>query len=158
MENIMADTKQTNDFFKNAANRQANQANDFFKAFGDFSMPSIDFNDLFSLARRNMEACSAAHQVMIEGVQAVNKRAAEVMQSNVEKCMSMSRDMMSSTSPESTSKKQSDAAKEVFESCVNSAREISEMVSKSTFEAFDVLNKRAAEAMEEGSKLAKKAA
>jgi phasin family protein len=138
-----------------AANKQTS---DFFKSFGDFSVPSVDFNDLFNLTRRNMEACSAANQVMIEGIQAINKRAAEVMQSNIEKCLSMSREMISGTSPEANAKKSSEAAKEAFSSCVNSAREISEMVSKSTFEAFDVINKRTAEALEETSKLAKKAA
>jgi phasin family protein len=134
------------------------QASDFFKPFNQFSVPAVDFNDLFNLARRNMEAYSAANQVMVEGVQAIQKRAAEVMQSNVEKCLSLSREVIGSKSPEANTKKQSEAAKEVFESCVNSAREISEMASKSTFEAFDVINKRCAEAMEEGSKLAKKAA
>jgi phasin family protein len=131
---------------------------DFFKSFSDFSVQRVDFNDLFNLARRNMEACSAANQVMMEGIQAINKRTAEVMQSNIEKCLSMSRDIISSTSPEISAKKSSDAAKEAFSSCVNSAREISEMASKSTFEAFDVINKRTAEALEETSKLAKKAA
>lgn len=131
---------------------------DFFKSFGDFSVPTVDFNDLFNLARRNMEACSAANQVMIEGMQAISKRAAEVMQGNMEKCMSMSREIIGSTSPEMSAKKSSEAAKDAFSTCVNSAREISEMASKSTFEAFDVINKRTAEALEETSKLAKKAA
>jgi phasin family protein len=142
----------------NKAKEFSNQAQDFFKSFSKFSVPSMDFNDLFNLARRNMEACSAANQVMMEGVQAINKRTAEVIQSNVEKCLSMSRDMMSSTSPEANGKKSSEAAKDAFSSSVNSVREISEMISKSTFEAFDVLNKRTAEALEESSKLMKKAA
>ncbi len=151
--------------FTNKAQEQTrdftNQAKDFFKSFGSFGnagIPSVDFNDLFNLARRNMEACSAANQVILEGVQAINKRAAEVLQSNVEKCLSISREMMSSTSPEANSKKSSEAAKDAFSSSVNSVREISEMISKSTFEAFDLINKRTAEALEESSKLIKKAA
>lgn len=143
---------------KDFSNQAQNQAKDFFKSFGNMSMASMDFNDLFNLARRNMEACSAANQVMMEGMQAINKRTAEVFQSNVEKCLSMSREMLSGTSPEANSKKSSEAAKEAFSSSVNSVREISEMISKSTFEAFDVLNKRTAEALEESSKLIKKAA
>ena len=149
--------------FTNKAQDQAkdftNQTQNFFKSFSDMNMPSVDFNDLFNLARRNMEACSAANQVIIEGMQAINKRTAEVMQSNVEKCLSMSRDMMKggSTADVST-RKSSDVAKDAFSSSINSVREISEMISKSTFEAFDVLNKRTAEALEESSKMMKKAA
>jgi phasin family protein len=139
-----------------AANNK--QSTDFFKSFSDFSMPTVDMNEMFNMARRNMEAYSAANQVIVEGIQAINKRSAEVMQSNMEKCMSASREVMTAGNSEASSKKQSAVSKEVFESCMNSCREISEMISKSTFEAFDVLNKRCAEAMEEASKLAKKAA
>lgn len=138
----------------------AKQTTDFFKTFSDFKMPALDYNELFNVGRRNLEAYSAANQVMIEGVQAINKRSAEVLQHNMEKCMSASRDMFTATNgmPEINAQKQTAVAKDVFESCVNSVREISEMASKSTFEAFDVLNKRASEAMEEAGKIAKKAA
>ncbi len=135
-----------------------NTASDFFKSFSNYNVPTVDFNELFNLGRRNLEACSAANQVIIEGAQAVNKRGAEVCQNNVEKCLSASRDILSSASPEANTQKQSEVTKDVLESCVSSAREITEMVSKSAFEAFDVINKRCAEAMDEAAKIAKKAA
>lgn len=149
-----------------ATSRKANNAADFFKSlnnqfseqFSKFSAPSVDFNEFFNVGRRNMEAYSAANQALIEGAQAINKRSAEVMQNNIERCLSASREMMSSKSPETNTAKQSEVAKDVFETCVSSAREISEMASKSAFEAFDVINKRCAEAMEETSQLAKRAA
>ncbi len=134
------------------------QANDFFKSFSEFKMPTMDMGEVINMCRRNMEACSAANQVVLEGIQAVNKRSAEVMQTNIEKCISASRDVMSAGVSEASGKKQTAVNKEVFESCMSSCREISEMVSKSTFEAFDLINKRCAEAMEEAGKLSKKAA
>jgi phasin family protein len=134
------------------------QAKDFFKPFTEMNMPMMDMGEMLNLCRRNLEACSAANQVLIEGVQAVSKRSADVMQSNMEKCMSASREVMTAGASESSAKKQSAVTKEVFETCMNSCREISEMISKSTFEAFDLLNKRCAEAMEEAGKLTKKAA
>lgn len=133
-------------------------ASDFFKSFSNFNVPSVDVNEFFNVGRRNLEAYSAANQAIIEGAQAISKRGSEVAQNNVEKCLSASREILKSTSPETNTQKQSDAAKEIFETSVSSAREISEMASKSAFEAFDVLNKRCAEAMEETSKIAKKAA
>jgi phasin family protein len=134
------------------------QSADFFKAFSDFNVPMVDMNEMFNVASRNMEAYSAANQVIMESVQAINKRSAEVMQSNMEKCLSASREVIGAGSPEASTKKQSAVTKEVVESCINSCREISEMISKSTFEAFDLINKRCAEAMEEVGKLTKKAA
>lgn len=141
-----------------AENKQANASADFFKNFGNLSMPSVDFNELFNVGRRNMEAYSAANQVLVESAQAINKRSAEVAQNNVEKYLSASREAMTGGSPEAATQKQSEITKDAFESYANSVREISEMASKSAFEAFDMLNKRCAEAMEETSKLAKKAA
>ncbi len=131
----------------------------FYKIFGDFSAPSVNLNEFMNVGRRNLEAYSAANQVMLEGMQAINKRSAEVIQHNTEKCMSASRDLMSSANASDVNtQKQSDIAKDVFESYINSAREISEMASKSAFEAFDVINKRTAEAMEETAQITKKAA
>jgi phasin family protein len=134
------------------------QTKDFFKPFTELNVPMVDVGEMLGLCRRNIEACSAANQVIIEGVQAVSKRSAEVMQSNMEKCINASREVMSNGASETSAKKQSAVTKDVFETYVNSCREISEMISKSTFEAFDLLNKRCAEAMEEAGKLAKKAA
>ncbi len=136
----------------------SNNPTDFFKSFQNYTAPSIDVNEFINVGRRNMEAASAANQALIEGAQAINKRSAEVMQNNIEKCISASRDVLGSATPETNAAKQSEVSKEIFETCVSSAREISEMASKSAFEAFDVINKRCAEAMEETSKIAKKAA
>lgn len=136
----------------------AKQSNDFFKNFSSYSAPSVDFNELFNVCRRNLEVCSAANQVIAEGAQAISKRYVEALQSSMEKCLSASRDIIGSASAEAGTQKHSEASKEVFENCVNSVREISEMASKSAFEAFDMVNKRYAEAMEETTKLAKKAA
>lgn len=136
----------------------SNNPADFFKSFQNFNTPSVDMNELINIGRRNMEAASAANQALIEGAQAINKRSAEVMQNNIEKCISASRDVLGSKTPETNAAKQSEVSKEIFETCVSSTREISEMASKSAFEAFDVINKRCAEAMEETSNIAKKAA
>lgn len=137
--------------------------NDFFKSFSNFNpsafkAPAFDMNEFFNVGRRNIEACSAANQALIEGAQAINKHGAEVMQHNVEKCLNATREILGNASPETNTQRQSEVAKDVFETCISSAREISEMASKSAFEAFDVINKRCAEAMEETSKIAKKAA
>jgi phasin family protein len=136
---------------------KANTNTDFTKMWTDMKVPSVDFNQLFSLQRRNVEAFTAANQVLMEGAQAVSKRQAELMRDNMEKMLKTSKDVMTSNSPETNTTKQTEFAKEAYENAINGAREISEMVSKSSFEAFDVINKRCAESMEEMGKLAKAA-
>ncbi len=123
-------------------------------AFADMFKSTLDFNQLFSTQRRNIEALSAANQVVVEGVQAVARRQAEVMRTSVEDTLKASKDLMTSGTPETNLTKQADFAKSLFETALSNLREITEMATKSGFEAFDVLNRRAAETLEEVSKAA----
>ena len=127
---------------------------DFMKVFGEFK--PLDFNQVFSMQRRNMEAFSAANQAVTEGVQAASRRQAEVAREGVEQFLKASKDLFTGSSPEMSAAKQVDFAKNMFEATLNNMREVSEMFTKSSYEAFDVLNKRAAENMDEMAKFAPK--
>lgn len=119
--------------------------NDFFK--NDFFKNNFDFNQLFSAQRRNIEALSAANQVVVESAQAISRRQAELARENVEQSLKASKDLMSGGTPDVT--KNADLAKSFYENALSNLREITETVTKSGFEAFDILNKRAAESFEE---------
>jgi phasin family protein len=123
-------------------------------AFSDMFKNAFDFNQLFSTQRRNIEALSAANQAVVEGAQAISRRQAEVIRSNVEDALKASKDILTTGTPETNLTKQSDFAKSIFENTLTNLREITEMATKSGFEAFDVLNRRAAETLEEISKAA----
>lgn len=127
-------------------------------AFNDMFKNMVDFNQLFSTQRRNIEALSAANQAVVEGAQAVSRRQAEVIRDSVESTLKASKDMMTGGSPETSMSKQADFARSFFESTLSNLREMSEMITKSSFEAFDVLNRRAAESMEEISAASAKVA
>jgi phasin family protein len=131
---------------------------DFMKQFSEYKMPAFDMNSLFSVQRRNVEAFSAANQLMAESVQAITRRQAEVMRTSMEGMMKASKDVMSSGSPEASSTKQADYAKSIMEESLTNMREISEMAAKSSFEAFDMLNKRTSESIEELNQVVSKAA
>lgn len=124
----------------------------YSNAFADMFKNTLDFNQLFSTQRRNIEALSAANQVVVEGAQAITRRQAEVLRSNVEDVLKASKDMMTTGTPETNLTKQADFAKSLFETALGNLREITEMATKSSFEAFDVLNKRATETLEELTK------
>lgn len=124
----------------------------YANTFAEMFKNTLDFNQLFSTQRRNIEALSAANQAVVEGAQAITRRQAEVLRTNVEDALKASKDMMTAGTPETNMTKQADFAKTMFESTLSHLREITEMATKSGFEAFDVLNKRAAETLEEISK------
>lgn len=122
------------------------------QAFADMFKNSFDFNQLFSTGRRNMEALSAANQVVVESAQTISRRQAEVARANIDNALKVSKDIMTSGTPETSISKQSDLMKAFFENTLTNLREVSELVTKSSFEAFDVLNRRTAESLEEISK------
>lgn len=132
--------------------------NEAFKIFGDFKTPAFDFNSLFEVQRRNIEAFTAANQVVAEGAQAIARRQAEVLRTNVDQLMNASKDLTAGGAPELNVEKQATMSKDLFEKSLSNAREVSEMISKSSFEAFDLLNKRAAESFDELGAVAGKAA
>jgi phasin family protein len=127
-------------------------------AFAEIFKSWLDMNQVFSTQRRNIEAISAANQVMVEGAQAISRRQAEIARDQVEQVLKASRDMLSSGTPETNVTKQADLAKSMFENALINFREITEMATKSGFEAFDLLNKRTAESMGELSRSAQPAA
>jgi phasin family protein len=101
-----------------------------------------------------MEAFSSANQLITEGVQAVTRRQAEIMRTNIEEAVRASKDIMSGGTPEAGIAKQTQYAKSLVENTINNVREVSEMVTKSNMEAFDLLNKRMLESIEEFSSAA----
>lgn len=131
---------------------------DMFKMFGDMKTPAIDFNQIFTISRRNVEALTAANQVVMEGFQAVSRRQAEIARSNFEQAIKTGRDAFSGTTPDVAATKQAEAAKHMFEKSFHNIREAFEMMTKSNLEAFDLLNKRMAESIEEGTEAATTAA
>lgn len=118
-------------------------------AFSDAFRQQFDFNQLFATQRRNLEAFSAANQVIVEGAQAITRRNAEILRENMESLLSTSREMFTGGSPENNIGRQTEIAREMLENSLATMREATEMATKSGFEAFDVLNKRAAESLEE---------
>lgn len=121
-------------------------------AFTDAFKNSVDFNQLFSTQRRNIEALTAANQAAIEGVQTIARRQAEIARTNVESALKASKDILTSGTPETNLAKQAELTKSFFEGALSNLREVTELVTKSSFEVFDVLNQRAAESLEEISK------
>ena len=129
--------------------------NDVFKIFGDFKTPAFDFNSLFDVQRRNLEAWTQAGQIVADGAQKVAKKQAEELRKNTDTVLNVSKEFTKGGSPEFNLEKQTELAKQIFEKGLSNSREVSEAVSKYSFEAFDLLNKRAQESFEELGSVAK---
>lgn len=125
---------------------------DMMKMWSEYKapqMPAFDMSQAMACGRRNAEAVTAASQTMVESMQAITRRQAELARAHVEKCLKTTKDMLVNGSPEINISKQTELAKTVFESSLNNLREVSELCTKSGFEVFDVLNKRASASIDE---------
>jgi phasin family protein len=132
--------------------------NEFFKTFGEFK--GMDFNAIFNVTRKNIEAAANVNQVISDSMQAITRRQVEIMKSNIEDMLNASKDIWATTSasPQDSAGKQADAAKHLIEKGLGYTREIVEMASKSGIEAMDVLNKRMVANMEDISTIVTKQA
>lgn len=124
----------------------------------DLFKNNFDYTQLLSTGRRNLEAASEASQAVVENVQAISRRQAEIARTSVEGALKASKDIFTSGTPETNIAKQAAYAKDAFEGALANLREVSEMAAKSCFEIFDVITSRASESIEELSKAAGAAA
>ncbi len=124
----------------------------FNNPFAEAFKSSVDFNQVFSTQRRNLEAASAATQAAVEGAQAIARRQTEIARDGVEAALKASKELLTSGTPETNLAKQAEVTKSFFEATLANLREVSEMATKASFEVFDVLNQRAAASFEEITK------
>jgi phasin family protein len=122
---------------------------DFGKFFQNGKAPLFDVERLFAVQRKNVEALTAANQVAFEGVQAVIRRQAEIVRESVEDLSKITRELTAVGSAEDRLVRQTELAKEAFESALERVRELSGLIQKSSSEAVDVLSKRVSDNLDE---------
>ncbi len=117
-------------------------AGDFGKYFVNGKTPSFDFDAVFALQRKNVEALTAANQLAFDGVKAVAQRQAEIARKAFEEFGKVTKELSAAGTPEDKFAKQADLTKAAFEEAVTNLRELVGTLQKSQAEAADVLSKR----------------
>ncbi len=117
-------------------------AGDFGKYFVNGKAPSFDFDAVFALQRKNVEAFTAANQLAFDGVKAVAQRQAEIARKAFEEFGKVTKELTAAGTPEDKFAKQADLAKtRVRRRARQRARDL-DTLQKSQSEAVDVLTKR----------------
>lgn len=117
-------------------------AGDFTKYFVNGKAPSFDFDAVFALQRKNVEAFTAANQVAFDGVKAVATRQAEIARKAFEEFGKVTKELTAAGTPEDKFAKQAELAKTAFEDALVNIRETVDTLQKSQSQAIDVLSKR----------------
>lgn len=116
---------------------------DFFKSFAPANtLFPVDFSALMDLPRKNIEAAIEVQKIMVENMQTLAKRQAQILTQIVEDNTTVAQQIMAEGTPEEKFSRQADLARSAYERSVSGLNELTELVSKSNREAGNVINKR----------------
>lgn len=130
---------------------------EFSKALKQYKLPGVDVDAMVASQKKNLEALTSANRTAFEGLQAVAKRQAEILQETMNETSKVVDSLSKVSSPPELAAKQAELAKGAFESALSNMRELAEMVAKSNEEAAGAINNRIAETLDEIKDMANKA-
>jgi phasin family protein len=120
-------------------------------------VPGVDVRSLVESQKRNIEAVTTANRAAVEGLQAVAKRQAEILQETMNEA-SKAIDLLSKAgSPQEIAATQADLAKSAFERGLGNMRELADMITAANQNATDTINARIAASLDEIKEMALKA-
>lgn len=122
---------------------------DFSKVAAQFKMPGVDSSALMESQKRNLEAFAEINRIAFEGTRAIMQRQAEILRQATEETAKLMRDMSKPGKPEDAMAKQTELAKQAYESCLANMRELAEMSTKSNTQAVELFNHRVTDGLEE---------
>ena len=118
---------------------------DMTKAWVNFELPFLPMSALRDAQRKNAAALTDASQVVIECLQTLAQRQAQLFKSAIEDCSKVTRDVLSGISFEERVTNQADVSRHVG----GHLRELSDIAVKANVTAIDILNGRITEAFDE---------
>ena len=91
--------------------------------------------------RKDIEALAEANRQAYEGMQAIAKRQAEILQQTMSEWQSAAQNMAGKDFAANATQ-QTELAKAAFEKALSNMREMAELATRSQSQAFDTVNKR----------------
>lgn len=123
--------------------------NDFSKFFETCQALPIDMQSLLETQRKNLQSLSEAQHLVMNNIQAIAQRQAEILSQMMQEQSSITQELMREGTPEEKMSKNAEMFKKSYEQVLANASEISEMVKKSNNETSALLNKRMTASMNE---------
>lgn len=124
---------------------QAADFTDLTKAWVNFELPFLPMSALREAHRKNAAALTNASQVVIECLQTLAQRQAQLFKSTIDDYSNVTGDVLAGTSFEERVTNQADISRHV----VGHLRELSDIAVKANVTAIDILNGRITEAFDE---------
>lgn len=122
---------------------------EFSKMLKQYKLPGVDMDALVASQKKNLEALSSANRVAFEGLQAIAKRQAEILQETMNETSKAMDQLSKAGSPPDVAAQQAQIAKSAFERALANMRELAEMVSKANQDATNTINSRISATLDE---------
>jgi phasin family protein len=122
---------------------------DFKKYMQNFNVPGMENNPLMEMQKKNLEAITHANRVAFEGAQAVIKRQNEIVRQAMQEAQDAMKELNNAGTTEDRVAKQTEIAKQAYETALKNLQELAEMAQKSNGEAMEHINKRVTESFDE---------
>jgi len=122
---------------------------DFGKLMEQYKLPGVDFGAMVERQRKDIEALTEANRIAAEGIQALAKKEAEILQKTMQEVMAAMSKASTGGDPMASASKQADLAQQAFGKALANMRELAEVASKSQSDAYAVITKRVQENIQE---------
>lgn len=125
---------------------------DVTKMMAAFKVPAFDVEAMLASQRKTIEAMAEANRTAMEGVQAVARRQAEIMQqtaADLQGFWAPVANGKTDATPFDSAAQQTAVMKTMFDKAVANMRELSDLVAKSNGEAAGIVAKRVSEGFDE---------
>lgn len=148
IQNLFDVTKYLKDF------NPTKMVEEFSNAMKQYRLPGVNIEAVVESQKKNLEALTSANRVAFEGLQAVAKRQAEILQETMNEASKAVDFVAKAGSPPEMAAKQLEIAKQAFDKAIGNMRELAEMVAKANEAAASTVNTRISATLEEIKELA----
>ncbi len=122
---------------------------DITKLMEQYKLPGVDFGAMVERQRKDIEALTEANRIAAEGMQALAKKEAEILQKTMQEVMAAMSKAAAGGDPMANASKQAELAQQAFGKALSNMRELAEVANKSQSDAYAVISKRVQENIRE---------
>ena len=112
------------------------------KAIKQVNIPGVDVDSLVASQKNNLEAVTTANQIAFQGLQAVAKRQAEILQEMMNEASTAVDSLSKAGSTREIVAKSTELAHGAFEHALTNMKQLAELVTKASQEATNTINTR----------------
>ena len=134
-------TKMVDEFAK-AIKDPTKMVDEVAKAVKQVNLPGVDVDSLVASQKNNLEAVTSANRIAFQGLQAVAKRQAEILQEMMNEASTAVDSLSKAGSPREIVAKSTELAHGAFEHALTNMKQLAELVTKASQEATNTINTR----------------